>query len=65
MGDVTDSKEIPEATQLPVAEVETLRLALNEAISWARRPSPIPIVAFNEFLERMGKLGAGPRAGNG
>ena len=43
------------------AEQELLR-ALNEAVAWARRPSPIPVVPFDEFLQRMGKLGAGPSA---
>lgn len=43
------------------AEVEELREALDEAIGWAQRPSPIPMLPFNDFLERMGDLGCGPR----
>ena len=33
---------------------------LDEAVEWARRPSPLPMVPFNEFLDRV-KPYAGPR----
>jgi hypothetical protein len=41
---------------------EHLRTLLAEAVEWARRPSPIPMVPFNDFLNRCGEVGVGPRA---
>lgn len=33
-------------------EALELRKLLSEAVEWARRPSPIPIVPFQDFLDR-------------
>jgi len=41
-------------------EQELMRM-LDEAVEWARRPSPLPVVPFDEFLERV-KPYCGPRA---
>lgn len=32
-------------------EVVSLRQLLGEAVEWARRPSPLPVVPFREFIE--------------
>jgi hypothetical protein len=38
---------------------ERLRTLLAEAVEWARRPSPIPIRPFNDFIDRAALASTG------
>jgi len=42
-------------------EVWALRCLLLEAVEWARRPSPIPVVPFQEFID-LAKAATGDRS---